>query len=69
LGWVTAEGVDTDEQLSSLKPLSCYVLQVYLFGRPAKTEQLEKDFNTVNIKNLLERFVFSKSDQAVRGND
>jgi hypothetical protein len=51
--------------------MDCDVLQGYLFSRPVAAEQLEKDFNPVEIKNLLNRYNFSKSksEQVVGDND
>jgi diguanylate cyclase (GGDEF)-like protein len=54
---VTAEGVETQEQLAFLNNQNCDMLQGYLFSRPATAEQLESDFKQAAIKTLLFREV------------
>jgi diguanylate cyclase (GGDEF)-like protein/PAS domain S-box-containing protein len=44
---VTAEGVETKEQLTFLKSLHCDLLQGYLFSRPVTAGVLETDANTL----------------------
>jgi EAL domain-containing protein (putative c-di-GMP-specific phosphodiesterase class I) len=41
---VTAEGVETREQLQRLRELGCPQVQGFLLGRPAPGEQLERDW-------------------------
>jgi diguanylate cyclase (GGDEF)-like protein/PAS domain S-box-containing protein len=50
---VTAEGIETKEQLAFLKDQQCELLQGYLFSRPATTEQLQADFKESDLKPLL----------------
>ncbi|CAA9889358.1 Response regulator receiver modulated diguanylate cyclase/phosphodiesterase with PAS/PAC sensor(S) [Candidatus Methylobacter favarea] len=50
---VTAEGVETGEQMAFLTTQQCEILQGYLFSRPASAEQLETDFNTAALKTFL----------------
>ncbi|MEQ1637477.1 MAG: EAL domain-containing protein [Methylococcales bacterium] len=57
---VTAEGVETEAQLTFLKNQACDMLQGYLFSEPATTEQLEINLNTACFKQL-----FSNSDQSL----
>ena len=52
---VTAEGVETEEQLAFLKNQQCDILQGYLFSQPTSAGQLETEFNTAAIKTLLFR--------------
>jgi EAL domain-containing protein (putative c-di-GMP-specific phosphodiesterase class I) len=40
---VTAEGVETVEQLTLLRAADCGLAQGYLFGRPVPAEELEFD--------------------------
>jgi len=49
---VTAEGVETQEQLAFLNNQKCDMLQGYLFSRPASAEQLENNFKLAAIKTL-----------------
>jgi EAL domain-containing protein (putative c-di-GMP-specific phosphodiesterase class I) len=49
---VTAEGVETQEQLAFLNNQNCDMLQGYLFSRPATAEQLESNFKLAAIKTL-----------------
>ncbi|MCP4364937.1 MAG: EAL domain-containing protein [Planctomycetes bacterium] len=37
---VTAEGVETEEQLTFLKKLQCDEMQGYLFSRPVSAEEI-----------------------------
>jgi EAL domain-containing protein (putative c-di-GMP-specific phosphodiesterase class I) len=37
---IVAEGVETDEQLTSLREIGCDSLQGFLIGRPLTAEQL-----------------------------
>ncbi|MEX5719336.1 putative bifunctional diguanylate cyclase/phosphodiesterase [Geodermatophilus maliterrae] len=41
---VTAEGVETDEQLQRLRELGCPQVQGFLLGRPASAERIERDW-------------------------
>jgi EAL domain-containing protein (putative c-di-GMP-specific phosphodiesterase class I) len=41
---VTAEGVETLEQLAFLKAQGCDLVQGYFFSKPVPAEQLETDF-------------------------
>jgi EAL domain-containing protein (putative c-di-GMP-specific phosphodiesterase class I) len=41
---VTAEGVETQEQLQRLRELRCPQVQGFLLGRPATGEQIERDW-------------------------
>ncbi len=41
---VVAEGVETDNQLSTLKQLHCGFMQGYLFSRPATAKEIESRF-------------------------
>ncbi len=41
---VTAEGVETDEQLQRLRELGCPQVQGFLLGRPATAERIERDW-------------------------
>jgi EAL domain-containing protein (putative c-di-GMP-specific phosphodiesterase class I) len=41
---VTAEGVETREQLERLQELGCPQVQGFLLGRPATGEQIERDW-------------------------
>ncbi len=41
---VTAEGVETQEQLQRLRELGCPQVQGFLLGRPATGEQIERDW-------------------------
>jgi diguanylate cyclase (GGDEF)-like protein/PAS domain S-box-containing protein len=50
---VTAEGVETIEQLAFLKDHQCDKVQGYLFCQPATAAQLEKMFCTVATQNLM----------------
>ena len=50
---VTAEGVETEQQLAFLKTQECDCLQGYLFSKPATAEQLQNDFNPVELRKLL----------------
>jgi diguanylate cyclase (GGDEF)-like protein/PAS domain S-box-containing protein len=50
---VTAEGVETEDQLTFLKAQQCDRLQGYLFCRPVSAEQLEAEFLSDNIKTLF----------------
>jgi len=50
---VTAEGIETKEQLAFLKDQQCELLQGYLFSRPATKEQLQADFKEAELKPLL----------------
>lgn len=52
---VTAEGVETEEQLAFLKTQHCDVIQGYLFSRPDTSEHLEADFNIMASKALISR--------------
>lgn len=52
---VTAEGVETEEQLGFLKALQCDQFQGYLFSRPATAKQLESKFNAHALKNTFVR--------------
>jgi EAL domain-containing protein (putative c-di-GMP-specific phosphodiesterase class I) len=52
---VTAEGVETEEQLLFLKTLQCDQFQGYLFSRPATAKQLESKFNADALKNTFVR--------------
>ncbi len=51
---VTAEGVESQEQMSFLKTHHCDSLQGYLFSRAVSAEHLEADFNTSAVKTLLQ---------------
>lgn len=51
---VTAEGVESQEQMSFLKTHHCDSLQGYLFSRAVSAEYLETDFNTSAVKTLLQ---------------
>lgn len=53
---VTAEGVETEEQLAFLKNHKCDMLQGYIFSKAVPAEQLEKDFDTDALKNLFTRY-------------
>ena len=44
---VTAEGVETAEQLAFLRTLDCDELQGYLFSRPMPTAELTKMLKTI----------------------
>ena len=53
LGWaVTAQGVETEEQLALLGELGCDIVQGYYFTRPVTSEEaavlLEKDLSTAS---------------------
>ncbi|MGZ8239147.1 MAG: two-component system response regulator [Methylobacter sp.] len=50
---VTAEGVETEEQMAFLKTQDCDMLQGYLFSRPVEARVLETDFNTPALRMLL----------------
>jgi diguanylate cyclase (GGDEF)-like protein/PAS domain S-box-containing protein len=53
---VTAEGVETEEQLAFLKDLHCDVVQGYLFSQPVPSDQLATVNNIMEtIKTLLSR--------------
>jgi EAL domain-containing protein (putative c-di-GMP-specific phosphodiesterase class I) len=41
---VVAEGVETDEQLATLRDLGCRLAQGYLLGRPMPGVDLERTF-------------------------
>ena len=51
---VTAEGVETDEQLAFLQSQQCELLQGFLFSRPLTAKQLEMDFKDT-VKTLFFR--------------
>jgi EAL domain-containing protein (putative c-di-GMP-specific phosphodiesterase class I) len=41
---VTAEGVETDEQLQRLRELGCPQVQGFLLGSPTTAQQIERDW-------------------------
>ncbi len=47
---VTAEGVETEEQLTFLKNLQCNLLQGYFYSRPVTAKQLENNYDTTSLK-------------------
>ena len=42
---VTAEGVETNEQLELLRAMDCDIIQGYISGRPMEAHDLEKWLN------------------------
>jgi len=50
---VTAEGVETKEQLAFLREQDCDILQGYLFSKPATAEQLAANFNQADLLRLF----------------
>jgi diguanylate cyclase (GGDEF)-like protein/PAS domain S-box-containing protein len=47
---VTAEGVETEEQLAFLKTQKCNLLQGYFYSRPVTAKQLENNYDTTSLK-------------------
>jgi EAL domain-containing protein (putative c-di-GMP-specific phosphodiesterase class I) len=52
---VTAEGVETEEQLAFIQGQQCEQLQGFLFSRPLTAKQLEMDFNRDAIRTLFNK--------------
>lgn len=50
---VTAEGVETEDQLEFLIDHHCDMLQGFLFSKAVTAEQVETDFNITKVKTLL----------------
>jgi len=43
---IIAEGVETQEQLDTLKQLGCETVQGYLFSKPVSTEDISQLLNS-----------------------
>ena len=51
---ITAEGVETKEQLEYLKKLNCDIIQGYYFSRPLSVDNFKKFVNDLNKDNNID---------------